>query len=36
MTDLAAYYSAISVEPLMTRDEEEDAFKLLADKGLSA
>ena len=35
MTDLAAYYSAISVEPLMTRDEEEDAFKLLADKGLS-
>jgi RNA polymerase primary sigma factor len=33
--DLAKYYSDISSEPLMTREEEEDAFKLLDDKGLS-
>jgi RNA polymerase primary sigma factor len=33
--DLAAYYESISREPLLTKDEEQDLFKLLADKGLS-
>lgn len=33
--DLAHYYESISREPLLTKEEEADLFRLLDDKGLS-